>query len=320
MNLVTIPFTVFTPTFNRSELIARTYESLCKQTFLDFEWLIIDDGSTDDTSLRVQAWQRSSPFAIRYLHQRNSGKHRAHNVAVGQAAGELFAVLDSDDMLMPQAIERLLFHWNSIPESARQSFSGVTCLCNDQNGKPVGRAFPEPMLDCRHYELETVFGVTGEKWGCHLTSVLRRFEFPDIPGETYCPEGVVWNRVARSYLVRHVNEPLRIYHRHRGSLTFHPVGTLMKSPRYARLFYRECLDLEAPSAWHFKRAVNYVRYSLHAGVLPWKAVADSAAPVRTALMAPAGVGYYACDILRHTDVPASQARIHGRIVNDRGSS
>ena len=69
-------FTVFTSTFNRGELLARTYESLCRQTLQHFEWLIIDDGSTDDTAIRVRVWQRSAPFPIRYLHQPNSGKHR----------------------------------------------------------------------------------------------------------------------------------------------------------------------------------------------------------------------------------------------------
>jgi glycosyltransferase involved in cell wall biosynthesis len=318
--MAAIPFTVFTPTFNRSEFIARTYESLCAQTFQDFEWLIVDDGSTDDTAQRVQAWQRSARFSIRYLYQRNSGKHRAHNAAIAQAAGDLFAVLDSDDTLVPQAIERLLFHWLSIPESERRGFSGVTCLCMDPSGGLIGPALPAPVLDCRHYELETAFRVTGEKWGCHRTAILCQFEFPDIADEKYCPEGVVWNRVARSYLVRHVNEALRIYHRHSGSLTLWPASTLIGSPRYARLFYRECLDLEAPAAWRCKRAVNYVRYSLHAGVTPWRAVADSAAPVWTALLAPAGGVCYLRDILRRAGTGASVAQVSHAVLSDRSSS
>lgn len=290
-------FTVFTPTFNRGELLARTYESLCRQTLQHFEWLIIDDGSTDDTAIRVRVWQRSAPFPIRYLHQPNSGKHRAHNVAIASAAGELFAVLDSDDTLVPGAIERLLFHWSSIPKSDRGRFSGVTGLCADPSGAVIGRSFPKPVMDCRHYELETSYGVTGEKWGCHRTSTLRRFAFPEIPGENYCPEGVVWNRVARSYLVRHVNEILRVYQRHSGSLTARPARTLSESPQYARLFYRECLDLEGPAAWKCKMAANYIRYSLHAGIRPWQAVADSAQPVLTALSASAGGLCYLRDVL-----------------------
>lgn len=317
--MAAISFTVFTPTFNRSELIARTYESLCEQTFQDFEWLIIDDGSTDDTARRVQTWQRSARFSIRYIYQRNSGKHRAHNAAIAQAAGELFAVLDSDDTLIPQAIERLLFHWISIPASERCGFSGVSCLCMDRSGRLIGRAFPTPVLDCRHYEMESVHGVTGEKWGCHRTAVLRQFEFPEVAGEKYCPEGVVWNRVARSYLVRHVNEALRIYHRHSGSLTLRPARTLMGSPRYARMFYRECLDLEAPAALRCKRAVNYVRYSLHAGVTPWRAVADSAAPVWTALLAPAGGVCYLRDVLRRPDAGSHDAPVAHAALSERSS-
>jgi glycosyltransferase involved in cell wall biosynthesis len=246
----------------------------------------------------VEAWQRTAPFPVRYLHQPNSGKHRAHNVAIARAAGELFAVLDSDDTLVPRAVERLVFHWNSIPGSDKPRFSGVTGLCADRDGDIVGRSFPKPVLDCRHYEIETVYGVTGEKWGCHRTSVLRQFAFPEIPGEKYCPEGIVWNRVARSYLVRQVNEILRVYQRHSGSMTFRPARTLSESPRYARLFYGECLDLEGPAAWKCKIAANYIRYSLHAGIKPWQAVADSARPVLTAFSASAGGLCYLGDVLR----------------------
>ena len=317
--MAAISFTVFTPTFNRCDLLARTYESLCEQTFQDFEWLIVDDGSTDDTLRRVQAWQQAARFSIRYIYQHNSGKHRAHNRAIAQAAGELFAVLDSDDTLVPRAIERLIFHWNSIPEPERIRFSGVSCLCVEPGGRLVGRTYPTQALECRHYEMESVHRVSGEKWGCHRTAILRQFEFPDIADEKYCPEGIVWNRIARNYFVRHVNEALRVYRRHSGSMTVRPFRTLMDSPRYARMFYRECLDLEAPTAWRCKKAVNYVRYSLHAGVNLWHAVADSAAPVLTALLAPAGGLYYLRDILRRRNAGSLDARVAHAAFSGRRS-
>jgi len=319
VTMSTIPFTVFTPTYNRSDLLGRAYESLCLQSFRDFEWLIVDDGSTDDTGGRVEAWQCSAPFPIRYFHQRNGGKHRAHNVAVKQAAGELFAVLDSDDTLVPQAIERLLFHWSSIPDSDRRSFSGVTCLCIDERGELVGQVFPSPVFDCRHYELETVFAVTGEKWGCHRTAVLRQFEFPEVPGETYCPEGVVWNRVASQYIVRHVNEPLRVYHTESNGVNANWTHVMSHSPSGARQYYQECLQLSAPWWWKLRRAVNYVRYSLHAGVSPWNAVLESPAPAWTILAAPAALGCYTRDVTRRPEraIPGALSR---SVAGDRSAS
>jgi glycosyltransferase involved in cell wall biosynthesis len=293
-----IPITIFTPTFNRAELLPRAYQSLCEQTFQAFEWLIVDDGSTDDTADRVRAWQRSAPFSVCYVHQPNGGKHRAHNAAVRRAQGELFAVLDSDDVLVPTAIERLLFHWNSIPEPERSRFSGVTGLCTNPAGKLVGRPFPSPVLDCRHYEAAAVFGATGEKWGCHRTAILRQFPFPEIAGEKFCPEALVWNRIARRYLVRHISEPLRIYHGGGAGLTSNWVEIMTGSAQGARQYYGECLELSAPAWWRARGAVNYVRFSLHAGVSLWRAVQESARPIFTALVLPLGCVLHVRDLLR----------------------
>src|SRR4030095_1387671 len=139
--------TVFTPMFNRFELLKRTYRSICAQTFRDFEWLIIDDGSTDDTTDIIRTWQRASLFPIRFIRQRHQGKHIAHNNAIAHAKGELFAVLDSDDTLVPNALERLLFHWDAIPVSHHHQYSGVTCLCMDEDSRVIGRPFPFLVLD-----------------------------------------------------------------------------------------------------------------------------------------------------------------------------
>ncbi len=89
-------------------------ESLLPQTYRDFEWLIVDDGSSDDTKQLVESWQAESKFPIRYIHQQNQGKHTAFNRGVQQAQGELFLTVDSDDAFVPNSLERFLYHWNSI--------------------------------------------------------------------------------------------------------------------------------------------------------------------------------------------------------------
>jgi glycosyltransferase involved in cell wall biosynthesis len=291
-----VTFTVFTPTFNRSELLARVYDSLRAQTFRDFEWLIVDDGSTDDTAGRVRAWQQDEPFPIRYFRQENQGKHRAYNRAIERANGELFTVLDSDDTIVPTALERLLHHWRSIPPGDRRQFSGVTCLCADPQGNVVGRPFPRDVLDCRHYEAEARFRAIGEKWGFHRTAILREFPFPEIAGERLCPDALVWNRIATKYHVRHVNEALRVYHPLANGLAAAWTPGLIRSPRLARLFYQEYLGLDVPLWWKCRRAVNYVRYSLHAGVRP--AEIGSAAPALAAVAALPGWALYLSDRLR----------------------
>src|SRR5260370_42528889 len=140
-------FTVFTPTFNRSQTLSRVYEGLRLQTFRDFEWLIVDDGSTDGTKELVEKWQTESAFLIRYIYQENQGKPAAFNHGVQQARGELFVTLDSDDACVPQALERLKYHWDGIPTAEKDKFSAVAVGCACQNGRVVGDEVPPCGLD-----------------------------------------------------------------------------------------------------------------------------------------------------------------------------
>src|SRR5579883_1323984 len=110
-------FTVLTPTYNRVGYLGRVYESLCAQTFRDFEWIIVDDGSTDGTQELVSSWKPF--FPIRYTWKPNGGKHTAVNVGVAMAAGEFTLILDSDDHCIPHTLERLDYHWKQISNPER---------------------------------------------------------------------------------------------------------------------------------------------------------------------------------------------------------
>jgi glycosyltransferase involved in cell wall biosynthesis len=212
--MATTTFTVFTPTYNRAHTLRRVYDSLAAQTFRDFEWLVVDDGSTDDTANLIEQWRQSgfSDFPIRYFTQLHAGKHVAHNRALDEARGAFFIVLDSDDACVPTALERMLYHWNTIPEAQRSRFSGVAGLCRDQHGKIVGDLYPTEPLDISLREQRYVYRVRGEKWGPERTEILRRFPFPKIHGTNFIPEGVVWLQVAKMHKIRCVNEVFRIYH------------------------------------------------------------------------------------------------------------
>src|SRR4051812_47352897 len=135
-------FTVVTATYNRAHTLHRVYESLLAQTFRDFEWLVVDDGSTDGTRKLIEGWQAEASFAIRYLYQANAGKHIACNRAVREAAGRFITGIDSDDACLPHALERLIHHWNRIPADEQAGFTGVSALCIDETGQLVGTRFP----------------------------------------------------------------------------------------------------------------------------------------------------------------------------------
>jgi glycosyltransferase involved in cell wall biosynthesis len=205
-------FTVFTPTYNRAHTLHRVFDSLCAQTLRDFEWLVVDDGSTDGTPELIAGWTKAADFPIRYFRQEHSGKHFAHNLAAQHAQGQFFLALDSDDGCVPQAMERMAYHWNAIPFGERAGFSGVAGLCVDQDKRLLGDRFPADPLDTNLRELTYCYCLRGEKWGPELTEVVRRFPFPEIRGTQFVPEGSVWLEIAKTYRIRCVNEVFRIYH------------------------------------------------------------------------------------------------------------
>lgn len=252
-------FTVFTATWNRGACLHRVYASLCAQTMQDFEWLIVDDGSTDDTRARVDGMQAEGRISIRYIQKENGGVHTAHNVAIHAAAGDFFLRCDSDDEMVPEAIERLYATWQAIPEEHRGDYSGASCLCMDEGGSIIGERYPSDLWDSTPSAL---FKLKGEKWGFHKTSILKLFPFPEFQGERHVPEGVVWCRIAEKYKTRCINEPLRIYHGTNDGLS----GSLPRL-RYTcgngfSLFYREAMCHRLCLSQRLKCSANYTRTCL----------------------------------------------------------
>jgi glycosyltransferase involved in cell wall biosynthesis len=256
-------FTVFTPTYDRAHTLDRLFQSLRAQSFQDFEWLIVDDGSTDSTGERVAVWAESAPFSIRYVYQSNAGKHVAFNRAVDAAKGELFLPVDSDDTLTPNALERMQELWLGIPQERRSAFSGVTASCMTANGERLGPSPVMQVLDCSALDAVFRWDVRGERFGFHRTEILRRIRFPVGEALRFVPEGVLWFAIARRYLTRFVDEPLRVYHldggqrlttmadeRKGAGLAYYARDLLTKYPDYALL---------APIPF-LKAAVHYMRF------------------------------------------------------------
>lgn len=151
-------FTVFTPTYNRAHTLHRVFESLLAQTFQDFEWLIVDDGSSDATRDLVNSWQ--APFPIRYIYKENGGKHTAFNLAVQEARGEFFLTFDSDDRCVSHALQRFYEVWQGIED--KDAFSGVTALCMDEAGRVVGDEFVSELCDATYLQDKYIYKLKGQ--------------------------------------------------------------------------------------------------------------------------------------------------------------
>lgn len=209
-------FSVFTPVYNRRHTIHRVWESLQSQTFRDFEWIVVNDGSNDGIETILEEYKARASFPIIIIHQSNQGKHIAWNRAVEVAQGEIFVPADSDDGFIPETLEYFFKYWNEIPEIERPGFSGINVLCIDSVTRLiVGEKFPQSPFVSNNLDLVYKYKIKGEKWGCVRTDCLKLRKNPEIPS-SHMPEGWIWFWLARRFKVLCVNVPLRIYYQNDG--------------------------------------------------------------------------------------------------------
>lgn len=271
-------FTVFTPTYNRAHTLNRCYESLQAQSFRDFEWLIVDDGSDDDTAKVVAGWIAEGKMEIRYEPRPHRGAHHVCNRSLELARGTLWIKLDSDDGLTPEGLELLWQHWNAIPEPERKGFSGVTGLCRNQVGELVGTRFPRDELDCTSAELEYIHKVCGDKSGCLVTDIVRQYRYPeDVPGN-FIPESYIWSQVALRYKTRHINEYILVNWTDAPSLTRSKSNPSVNAAGH-RLMFKGVLNMETHFFWVapariLRAAVQYSRFCFLMGIGPLRQVMD----------------------------------------------
>ena len=192
--------TIFTPVYNRADVLEKLYQSLLRQSDYDFEWLIIDDGSTDSVKKVVQHWIVSEEvrFPIRFYQQENAGKHRAVNRGTQLAQGNAFFIVDSDDYLTDDAVEMVEKWWKDVADD--DNYAGVAGLKGDRNGDVIGRIpLFDLYVDATNLE-RAKYGLLGDKAEVYKTSVLRKNPFPEFEGENFLTEAVVWDRIAYNHL------------------------------------------------------------------------------------------------------------------------
>lgn len=250
--------TIFTPTYNRAHLLNRLYASLCQQIFQNFEWIIVDDGSSDNTEDVVNAFISENKIDIKYIRQKNGGKHRAINHGVKEAKGELFFIVDSDDLLPVDSLETIYQTYKDIRNE--KSYGGMSGLDGFTDGRIIGSGLPRNTIDCNSIEIRNKYHVTGDMSEVFRTDVMKEFPFPEIEGEKFCPEVLVWNRIAQKYKLRYINKIIYTAEYQQEGLTSNIVKIRMKSPIASMMCYAEMNRLKIPFAQKIKAAINYWRF------------------------------------------------------------
>jgi glycosyltransferase involved in cell wall biosynthesis len=202
---------VFTPTYNRANTLYRLFLSLQNQTRKDFEWILINDASTDETDALVERIKSEADFSIHYFKQPvNSGKHKAHNKAMELAKAELFTVVDSDDELELNAISRVLQLWASFPEAEKKTYSGFYLTCKLKKSNYYAPEVNNAINDTNDIDIVYKLKLTGDRWAVRRTDVFKEFPFPENFSGPYYPEGIIWKKIGAKYRFRIFDEPLYI--------------------------------------------------------------------------------------------------------------
>lgn len=230
-------FTVFTPTFNRKELLEKLYKSLQKQTFKDFEWLIVDDGSTDGTKEKVEEFLSEKKLEIKYYFKENGGKQRAYNFATEKANGELFICLDSDDEYVENGLETILKYWKKYEKNS--DIAGMGYLSTYPNREIIGSSFPEKEMISTQFEIYNKYGVKGDKGLMFRTEIIKKYKFPVFEDEKFITEAVVYNRICEKYKMVYVNEKIEIKEYQEDGLTAKYNNLLLRNPKGQALYHNE---------------------------------------------------------------------------------
>ena len=235
-------FTVFTPTFNRKDLLPRLYQSLKKQTFRDFEWVIVDDGSTDGTNELIDQYiGENNGFPIVYKWTENGGKPKAVNSGVTMARGEMFIILDSDDYLTEKALETIDQAEKTLTPDEKKSFAGVCGLKGYENGEAIGKSFENgEYFDCTNLE-RIKNRILGDKCEAVYTEVMKKYPLPIFEGEKFITESVIFDRMAHDGLkMRYFNTVTMICEYRADGLSEQGKRLFVNNPKGYGLFLHEC--------------------------------------------------------------------------------
>ena len=277
--------TVFTPAYNRAKTLPRTYESLLKQSCKSFKWLIVDDGSSDNTRELVSQWEeRENGFDIQYIYKENGGMHTAHNVAYENIDTELNVCIDSDDMLGENAIEKILVKWGQVKD---KGYAGIIGLDADFSGQIIGKGFPNNMSETTlvgYY----ANGGSGDKKLVYRTDIIKKYPpYPAFEGEKYVALAYKYRLIDQDYKLAVLNDVLcNVEYQEDGSSNS-MLLQYIRNPKGFAFWRKICMQYPESEKRVFKDCVHYVSSSLLSKNFHF--TKESPRKVKTILAIPGGI-------------------------------
>ena len=280
--------TVFTPAYNRAHTIGRTYESLCRQTSQDFEWLVVDDGSQDNTKELVEGWIQENKISIRYIYQKNQGMHGAHNTAYANIQTELNTCIDSDDYMPDNAVEKIVTFWK---EHGSDKYAGILALDQEENtGKIIGTKFPEEMKESTLQGFYAAGG-KGDKKLVYRTDVINKYPpYPLFEGERYVGLAYKYMLIDQDYKLLTLNEPLVIVEYQADGSSYNMFKQYWRNPKGFAFFRKAEMVTTKSLKRKFMVCVHYVSSSIISKNK--KFIQESPCKILTVLAIPAGYLLY----------------------------
>lgn len=278
--------TVITTTFNRAYCLHQVYESLCRQTCDDFVWLIIDDGSTDDTRKKVGDWKNENKVVIEYYYKENGGMHTARNMAYNKVYTELNVIIDSDDWMTDDAVEKIVDFWN---KNKSAKYYGIISENVDTNGCLIGTPLPEGIKSAKLTDVFSKYRVKGDKKIIMRSELSRLYPFPEYPGEKFFPASYKYKMLDKDYTLLIMPEATCVVDYNQDSMTYDKYRQYRTSAN-GFAFYRNKMMINDSGLQLIKDAVHYIAESKFANKKHY--ITDSTRPIIVSLLLPLGSIFY----------------------------
>lgn len=254
--------TIFTPSYNRKIELKNLYNSLLKQKNVDFEWVIVDDGSSDGTDKYIAKLKKEKKININYIYKDNGGKQSAYNLGLKNAKGEIFLCIDSDDILMENVLFKIEEDFKGI--NGTNDIAGIAYVqsyISDKN-KIIGSVFPNDGMIDTYFNIYHKHCVIGDKLIVLKTSIAKKYYFPIIPGEKFVPEALIFNRISLKYKFKCFNKIFACKEYLDSGYSNNYFDLVKRNPKGNMLYFRELFDLKRS----FYNIYGYILFGIYAKI------------------------------------------------------